>query len=113
MASRVDSGDGDCPWLSGHLGVCCPMRLDPLKIATRERLSEVRYEIRGELARRARELEAQGRTLDKLHNDNPGAFGFRAPGTLQAASADGTANNDPYTTPQGLPPARRAKPPIN
>ena len=33
----------------------------PLK--TRERLTEVRYEIRGELARRARELEAQGRTL--------------------------------------------------
>src|SRR3546814_10496043 len=74
MASRVDSGDGDCPWLSGHLGVCCPMRLDPLKIATRERLSEVRYEIRGELARRARELEAQGRTLVKLNIGNPGAF---------------------------------------
>ena len=30
------------------------------KIATRTRLSEVRYEIRGELARRARELEGQG-----------------------------------------------------
>ena len=33
------------------------------KIATRTRLTEVRYEIRGELARRARELEGQGRTL--------------------------------------------------
>ena len=32
-------------------------------LQTRERLSEVRYEIRGELARRARELEGQGRTL--------------------------------------------------
>ena len=29
-------------------------------LATRNRLSEVRYEIRGELARRARELEMQG-----------------------------------------------------
>src|SRR3546814_18535534 len=92
MASRVDSGDGDCPWLSGHLGVCCPMRLDPLKIATRERLSEVRYEIRGELARRARELEAPGRTLVKLNIGNPGSFGFRAPGHRQPATADGTTD---------------------
>ena len=35
-----------------------PPKSSPLK--TRERLSEVRYEIRGELARRARELEALG-----------------------------------------------------
>ena len=45
-------------------------------LAIRERLSEVRYEIRGELARRARELEAQGRKLIKLNIGNPGAFGF-------------------------------------
>ena len=32
----------------------------PKPLVIRERLSEVRYEIRGELARRARELEAQG-----------------------------------------------------
>ena len=36
-------------------------------LKTRERLSEVRYEIRGELARRARELESRGRTLVKLN----------------------------------------------
>src|SRR3546814_9617119 len=60
-----------------HHGACCSMRPDPLKIAIRERLSEVRYEIRGELARRARELEAGGRTLIKLNIGNPGAFGFR------------------------------------
>ena len=40
-------------------------------LATRERLSEVRYEIRGELARRARELEAQGRKLIKLNIGSP------------------------------------------
>ena len=51
--------------------------VSPLK--TRERLSEVRYEIRGELARRAHELESQGRRLIKLNIGNPGAFGFRAP----------------------------------
>jgi alanine-synthesizing transaminase len=44
----------------------------PKPLAIRERLSEVRYEIRGELARRARELEAQGRKLIKLNIGNPG-----------------------------------------
>ncbi|MGO4552258.1 aminotransferase class I/II-fold pyridoxal phosphate-dependent enzyme [Lysobacter sp. 2RAF19] len=79
-----------------------------LRLKTRERLSEVRYEIRGELARRARELEAQGRTLVKLNIGNPGAFGFRAPEHLQRAIADGIAQTDPYTHQQGLPAAREA-----
>ena len=77
-------------------------------LKTRERLSEVRYEIRGELARRARELEAQGRTLVKLNIGNPGAFGFRAPEHLQRAIADRIDETDPYTHQQGLPAAREA-----
>ena len=75
-------------------------------LKTRERLSEVRYEIRGELARRARELEASGRQLIKLNIGNPGAFGFRAPEHLQRAIADQIASTDPYTHQQGLPAAR-------
>ncbi|KRA16368.1 MULTISPECIES: aminotransferase class I/II-fold pyridoxal phosphate-dependent enzyme [unclassified Lysobacter] len=82
------------------------MSLPPLK--TRERLSEVRYEIRGELARRARELEAQGRKQIKLNIGNPGAFGFRAPEHLQRAIAERIADTDPYTHQQGLPVAREA-----
>ena len=77
-------------------------------LKTRERLTEVRYEIRGELARRARELEAQGRTLIKLNIGNPGAFGFRAPEHLQRAIADRIHDTDPYTHQQGLPAAREA-----
>ena len=77
-------------------------------LKTRERLSEVRYEIRGELARRARELEARGRTLVKLNIGNPGAFCFRAPEHLQRAIADNIADTDPYTHQQGLPAAREA-----
>ncbi|UKE75195.1 pyridoxal phosphate-dependent aminotransferase [Xanthomonas graminis] len=81
----------------------------PIKpLAIRERLSEVRYEIRGELARRARELEAQGRKLIKLNIGNPGAFGFRAPEHLQRAIADDMGRTDPYTHQQGLPEAREA-----
>ncbi|WP_457096675.1 pyridoxal phosphate-dependent aminotransferase [Lysobacter sp. P5_B9] len=82
------------------------MSLPPVK--TRERLSEVRYEIRGELARRARELEAQGRRQIKLNIGNPGAFGFRAPEHLQRAIAERIEQTDPYTHQQGLPAAREA-----
>ena len=82
--------------------------MSPPSLKTRQRLSEVRYEIRGELARRARELEAQGRTLIKLNIGNPGAFGFRAPDHLQRAIADHIAHTDPYTHQQGLPEAREA-----
>lgn len=77
-------------------------------VKTRERLSEVRYEIRGELARRARELEAQGRKQIKLNIGNPGAFGFRAPEHLQRAIAERIEQTDPYTHQQGLPMAREA-----
>lgn len=78
------------------------------RIATRTRLLEVRYEIRGELARRARELEGQGRELIKLNIGNPGAFGFRAPEHLQQAITGQIERTDPYTHQQGLPQAREA-----
>ena len=76
------------------------------RLRTRERLSEVRYEIRGELARRALELEAQGRKLINLNIGNPGAFGFRAPEHLQQAIAGNLPATDPYTHQQGLPSVR-------
>ena len=77
-------------------------------LATRASLREVRYDIRGELSRRARELEAQGRQLVRLNIGNPGAFGFRAPPHLQEAVAAHVPQSDPYTHQQGLPLAREA-----
>lgn len=77
-------------------------------LPTRESLREVRYDIRGELSRRARELEGQGRHLIRLNIGNPGAFGFRAPDHLQAAIAGNVHESDPYTHQQGLPLAREA-----
>jgi alanine-synthesizing transaminase len=77
-------------------------------VPTRQRLSQVRYEIRGELARRARDLEAQGRRLIKLNIGNPGAFGFRAPAHLQEAIARHVGESDPYCHQQGLNEAREA-----
>ncbi len=78
------------------------------QIRTSQRLTEVRYEIRGELARRARDLEAQGRKLIKLNIGNPGNFGFRAPEHLQAAIAEHLPGSDPYCHQQGLAEAREA-----
>src|SRR5690606_13695540 len=75
-------------------------------VPTRQRLSQVRYEIRGELARRARDLEAAGRKLIKLNIGNPGAFGFRAPQHLQDAIAEYIGESDPYCHQQGLPQLR-------
>lgn len=77
-------------------------------LATRASLRGVRYEIRGELARRARELESQGRQLIKLNIGNPGAFGFHAPEHLQQAIAAHLPESDPYTHQQGLLQAREA-----
>jgi alanine-synthesizing transaminase len=78
------------------------------RLKTRERLSGVRYDIRGALSRRARELESQGRVLVKLNIGNPGAFGFRAPAHLQRAIAEQLGTADAYTHQQGLPAAREA-----
>ncbi|MCK7594384.1 aminotransferase class I/II-fold pyridoxal phosphate-dependent enzyme [Pseudomarimonas salicorniae] len=77
-------------------------------IPTSQRLLDVRYEIRGELARRARDLEAQGRRLIKLNIGNPGAFGFRAPAHLQAAITEHLEASDPYCHQQGLEESRLA-----
>lgn len=79
-----------------------------LQVPTSHRLHDVRYEIRGELARRARELESQGRRLIKLNIGNPGAFGFRAPAHLQEAISAHLEQSDPYCHQQGLEEARLA-----
>src|SRR3546814_7597891 len=74
-----------------HHGACCSMRPDPLKIAIRERLSEVRYEIRGELARRARELEARSEEhtseLQSLMRISYAVFCFKTKNQLQTRTS--------------------------
>lgn len=77
-----------------------------IQIATR--LAEVRYEIRGELARRALELENQGRQIIKLNIGNPGLFEFEAPKHLRDALAANLPKSDPYCHQQGLAHAREA-----
>lgn len=78
------------------------------QVPVASRLSEVRYEIRGELARRALELEQQGRSIIKLNIGNPGLFDFEAPAHLRAALAANLPHSDPYCHQQGLAAGREA-----
>jgi len=71
-------------------------------------LAEVRYEIRGPLARRADELEQAGATIIKLNVGNPGNFGFRAPSELREAMSSHLPQSDAYCHQKGLMVAREA-----
>jgi alanine-synthesizing transaminase len=71
-------------------------------------LAEVRYEIRGALTRRARELEAAGHAIIKLNIGNPGRYGFRTPDHLREAIAAHLPDSEAYGHEQGLEEAREA-----
>ncbi len=77
-------------------------------IAPSSRIADVRYEIRGTLARRARELEATGRPIVHLNIGNPGRFGFRAPPHLADAIPAHLSASDGYCQEQGIDEARYA-----
>lgn len=77
-------------------------------IPTSSRLGEVRYEIRGTLSHRARELEAEGRDIIRLNIGNPGAFGFQAPTHIREAVRSALPRSEAYCQQQGLPLAREA-----
>ncbi len=72
------------------------------------RLADVRYDIRGPLSRRARELEGEGRDIVRLNIGNPGLFGFQTPVHLREAVASHLVQSEAYCTQQGLPQAREA-----
>lgn len=71
-------------------------------------LHDVKYEIRGALARRAEELEREGYDIIKLNIGNPGAFGFRMPDTMRVAMVQNLHQADPYSHQKGIFQAREA-----
>ncbi|WP_333679175.1 aminotransferase class I/II-fold pyridoxal phosphate-dependent enzyme [Dyella sp.] len=71
-------------------------------------LAEVRYEIRGALTRRARELEAAGTPIIKLNIGNPARYGFSVPAHLREAIAVHLHESEAYGHEQGLEEAREA-----
>jgi alanine-synthesizing transaminase len=82
------------------------MTLPELKASAH--LKDVRYEIRGPLARRAEQLERAGYEIIKLNIGNPGAFGFRMPETMRLALIENLANAEAYCHQKGIFPAREA-----
>jgi len=71
-------------------------------------LSNVRYEIRGQLARRAHEMERLGYDIVSLNIGNPGAFGFRTPETMRLAMIENLRAAEGYCHQKGIFPAREA-----
>jgi alanine-synthesizing transaminase len=71
-------------------------------------LANVRYEIRGQLARRAHEMERLGYDIVSLNIGNPGAFGFRTPETMRLAIIENLRSAEGYAHQQGIFPAREA-----
>jgi alanine-synthesizing transaminase len=78
------------------------------QIRASEHLHNVKYEIRGDLARRAEELERDGHDIIKLNIGNPGAFGFRMPSTMRVAIVQNLHQADPYSHQKGIFQAREA-----
>jgi len=75
---------------------------------TASRIDKVRYEIRGALARRARELEQQGNDILQLNIGNAGAFGLRTPETMRRAVVRNLKYSEAYGPQTGIFPAREA-----
>jgi len=71
-------------------------------------LSDVKYEIRGQLASRADELEKRGYEIISLNIGNPGLFGFRTPETMRLAMIENLGQAEPYCHQKGIFPAREA-----
>ena len=77
-------------------------------IQTSKTLADVKYEIRGQLAHRAGELERQGYEILSLNIGNPGLFGFRTPETMRLAMIENLGQAEPYSHQKGIFPAREA-----
>ena len=71
-------------------------------------LANVRYEIRGKLARRALDMERLGYDIVSLNIGNPYAFGFRTPETMRLAMIENLRHSEGYVHQKGIFPAREA-----
>ena len=80
----------------------------PAILRRAQHLDNVRYEIRGPLARRALELERQGFEIIKLNIGNPAPFGFRTPEAIRLALIENLGQSEGYSHQKGIIQAREA-----
>ncbi len=79
-----------------------------MQVAQAGRLSNVRYDIRGPVLRRARQLEAAGHEIIKLNLGNPAPFGLDAPEDVLSDVVKHIADAQGYSDARGIQSARQA-----
>jgi alanine-synthesizing transaminase len=79
-----------------------------VRVAQAGRLSNVRYDIRGPVLRRARQLEADGHEIIKLNLGNPAPFGLDAPDDVLSDVVKHIPDAQGYSDARGIQPAREA-----
>src|SRR5215831_10390665 len=79
-----------------------------VQVAQAGRLSNVRYDIRGPVLRRARQLEAAGHEIIKLNLGNPAPFGLDAPEDVLSDVVKHIGDSQGYSDARGILPARQA-----
>ncbi len=85
------------------------LRHHPLRELTQPvKLQNVLYEIRGPVAARAAQLEAEGHRILKLNIGNPAPFGFEAPDTILQDMIAALPTAQGYSESKGILSARRA-----
>ena len=72
------------------------------------RLADVRYDIRGPVLRRARQLEADGHEILQLNIGNPAPFGLVGPDTVLETVTSRIHDSQGYSDARGIAPAREA-----
>ncbi len=78
------------------------------EIGSSATLGDVKYEIRGQLAHQANDMERRGYEIISLNIGNPGLFGFRTPETMRLAMIENLGQAEPYCHQKGIFPAREA-----
>ncbi len=73
-----------------------------------DKFNGVRYDLRGEIARVASELELDGHNILKLNLGNPASFGFATPHEMVHDIIMNMHNADGYCDSKGIFPARKA-----
>ncbi len=79
-----------------------------MQVAQAGRLSNVRYDIRGPVLRRARQLEAAGHEIIKLNLGNPAPFGLEAPPDVLSEVVKHIGDSQGYSDARGIYSARHA-----
>jgi alanine-synthesizing transaminase len=77
-------------------------------VSQANRLRDVRYDIRGPVLRRARQLEADGHEILKLNLGNPAPFGLNAPESVLRDVVHSIRDAQGYSDARGIFPARLA-----